>query len=139
MESSEIEDFPAVRRNTLPEMREILDAIEAGKAIQYKYVGDGETVSWIDTINTSPNFTHRVYRVKPEEAKKHWRPFDGITELHDAIDRHGAWVINTYNHQHCQIVAYDQRRALIGQTTYTYEEILHNFIFVDGTPCGVEE
>ena len=124
-----------MERNTFEEMKAIIDALEQGKAIQwYNPIND----EWDDKASNTPNFYAFRYRVKPAEPKK-WRPFDGITECHDAIDRHGAWVINIHNHQHCQIVAYDKAGALVAQTTKTYKELLENFIFVNGFPCGEEE
>lgn len=123
-----------MERNTIAEMHQVLCALEQGKAAQ---VWNDESKNWFDT-DDYPNFRDHTYRVKPAEPKK-WRPFDGITECHDAIDRHGAWVINTNNHQHCQIVAYDKAGALVAQSTKTYKELLENFIFVNGFPCGEEE
>lgn len=74
----------------------------------------------------------------PDELKK-WRPFEGTNDLACAICMHGSWVINTNNQQHCQIVAFDNSRVLVAQTTKTYKELLENFIFDDYTHCGVPE
>lgn len=94
---------------------------------------------WIADSKTLGVSTWKHAAEIPTEPQKKWRPFDGITECHEAIDRHGSWVINTNNHQHCQIVAYDKTHVLIAQTTKTYRELLDNFIFVNGFPCGEEE
>lgn len=57
----------SICRNTIAEMRMILDAIEAGKPIQYKCVDDGDIGTWTDTIEVAPNFHYHIYRLKPED------------------------------------------------------------------------
>lgn len=94
MDRCEIAGFtPSTRRNTFSEMREVIDALGAGKPIQFKYVGDGVTASWIDNRNTPPDFINCVYRVKPDETKKCWRPFRDVQEFVDAAGGLGAiWI-----------------------------------------------
>lgn len=52
-----------MKRNTIAEMKEIIEAIEQGKSIQWFNVTKDK---WDDTTNKRPNFTDSTYRIKPE-------------------------------------------------------------------------
>ncbi len=69
--------------NTLQEMRDVIDAAIAGKAIQRDY-GNAQ---WLDT-NPLFNFSVYTYRVKPE-------PKQDLVVLIKTIGQKGSFVFNS--------------------------------------------
>lgn len=138
MNPNEIAELPPVRRNTIAEMRQVLDAIEQGKPIQwYNATKD----KWDDTTNKRPNFCDSTYRIKPEEPKKRLRSFNDTAELF--VHNNGSnilWLKNKDTGWLMMVTLYNEREiAFSNDAEFTMEEVLNEFTFADGTPCGVEE
>lgn len=145
MNPNNIKNIPPIRRNTPSEMREVIDAIEAGKPIQYKCVSDGETGIWQDTIEVAPNFHFNVYRVKPEAPKKLWRPFRDVQEFINAAGGLGAiWLKRKTGRYAMQVtsIEYADNSAepiCVDYTWLSLDNVFEGYTFADGRPCGVEE
>lgn len=142
MKSSEIADLPPIRRNTIAEMREVVDAIEAGKPIQYKCVSDGETGIWQDTIEVSPNFHFNVYRVKPEATKK-LRPFKNVDEFIKEAGGFGViWLKRKIDKQMMLVTALGGKgstKPIFISSWVNFNVLLADYTFASGRPCGVED
>lgn len=126
-----------MKRNTIQEMKEILEAIEHGKAIQFTYDG----VNWNDTdkfINPyAPDFMHNKFRIKPE---KKLRPFKDTKELiayNDGL--HILWLKDKTTGDLELVTMYASDYVKCQDYRYTMEELLKNYTFSDGTACGFEE
>lgn len=52
-----------MERNTIQEMKAVLDAMEQGKEVQYQQIG---TNDWEKYAGKTPNFFSFRYRIKPE-------------------------------------------------------------------------
>lgn len=134
-----------MERNTIKEMKEIIEAIEAGKPIQCKCVSDGDDGVWEDTTNNAyPNFYYCVYRIKSEEPKKKWRPFNNLEEFINAAGGLGAIWLKRKDINRMQLVIsidYDDNDKPIRVCSVweSFNKLLENYTFADGTPCGVEE
>lgn len=144
MKASEIKEFPSARRNTLSEMREVIDAMESGKSIEFKYVGDSETARWFDNRNTPPDFINCVYRVKPEETKKNLRPFKTVQEFINAAGGLGAiWLKRKTERYAFQVngidYAVNATPICIDSAWLSFDNVFECYTFADGRPCGVEE
>lgn len=126
-----------MERNTIAEMRQVLDAIEQGKPIQCY---DTHYADWYDVANNkNPNFSDYLYRVKPEEPKKKGRPFTSAEELDKAIAEHGPFIRNVDTGIRVIIDAYNGKEVRVLGMERPMEELARNYTFADGTPCGVLE
>lgn len=125
-------------RNSIKEMKEILDAIEQGEKIQFQAVTDN-TGEWADWCSTQPNFLSFRYRIKPKETKNKWRPFRDSAELFAHND--GKDILWLKSGDTCRLViAYNDKTVQFNAGLFfTMPELLSSFTFKDGTPCGVEE
>lgn len=81
---------------TFAQIREVIDAAEAGKQIQFCHIGPAPSPPWTDCAPSERpvfNFYSYDYRVKPEPPKP--REFDVATCL-----RYGnRWVVAEHPHQ----------------------------------------
>lgn len=139
MNPNDIKNIPPIRRNTPSEMREVIDAIEAGKPIQYKCVSDGETAIWQDTIEVAPNFHFNVYRVKPEESKKRWRPFKERYEFMLTAYQNVHWIVSKYTGRFYLVTIIDKDGVIVDGVPVTWDSLFKDYTCTNGTPCGVEE
>lgn len=126
-----------MERHTIAEMKEILEAIEQGKEVQYQEAGT--TNEWGKYIGKTPNFFSFRYRVKPE---KKWRPFKNTEELIlvSTSPNYSVYVKPKGSQDTLLISGYNHNEVYI--TTYGWKDVgslLEHFTFVDDTPCGVEE
>lgn len=130
-----------MERNTIQEMKSILDAIEQGKAIQR--CCDVENNKWEDFVTLRPNFGYNIYRIKPEEPKKKWRPFKNVDEFIKAAGGLGAIWLKRKTDGVFRIVTALENNCVtcirLSATWESFESIFRDWTFTDGTPCGVEE
>lgn len=118
----------------------IIQAYAEGKDIEYY---DEGMEQWLNNIN--PTFTEYVqYRVKPEPK---YRSFKNAIECMAVMDNHKpfGWVsqknvedddpiyLQICGVQDDAIFFYDSREGEY------YEDALNNYVFLDGTPFGIEE
>lgn len=128
-----------MEHNTIKEMKDILDAIEQGKEVQWYSV---KSDVWFDSVNGSyPNFHDCKYRIKPE---KKWRPFNNLEEFINAAGGLGAIWLKRKDINRMQLVIsidYDDNDQPIRVCSVweSFNKLLENYTFADGTPCGIEE
>jgi hypothetical protein len=119
-----------MNRREAKQLLPIITAFAEGKTIE---VLEGST--WRALTETSFPFPPKFYRVKPEPA---YRPFKSAAEF----DPHaGKYVRGKHEPNSSRtIVRYynDSRIDLaISTCTVTWSSLFDNYVFVDGTPCGV--
>ncbi len=105
---------------------EIGNAILQGKTIQYENGKD----DWTDNDDSDVpdlDFSCINYRVKPETK---YIPFT----FDDAKDLIGKVVVD--KHSIATIDYLDVNGCTVSMTSWTYEEMLERYTFLDGTPCG---
>lgn len=127
--------------NTIAEMRTILDAIEQGKEVQFRLI-DGRN-EWVKFVLKTPDFCSYRYRVKPEEPEKKWRPFKDADEFIQAIGGLGTCWFRRKSDGQLQLLTVIERKdkdvpiRLAGWMSFN--TLLFDYTFADGTPCGVLE
>ena len=81
-----------------------------------------------DTANS------RSFRLTPEPPAKKWRPYtqlDGVPLLGERVIRKGG--TRTY-----LIIGVLEEVVHIGNSHYTFQNLMDEFTWSDGSPCGVE-
>ena len=119
---------------------ELYSALAEGKTIQAQNPSGGE---WFDVkIETLRSICEEInYRIKPEPK---YRPFKNQEECWNEMLKHQpfGWVIETVTNYHkhittvlgCNIIFYDST----GFKT-SFDLMLRDCIFADGTPFGIKE
>lgn len=127
-----------MERNTIEEMKAVIDGIESGKDIEFLR---DDNSTWEDTPNRRPDFLHCKYRVKPEQPKKQWRPFKNVDEFLKGAGWLGTiWLKHKKTNYLHLVTCFNDTAIYV--TTYGWkrvESLLGYYTFADGTPCGVEE
>lgn len=119
----------------------IFQAMEDGKTIQTKN-GNG----WIDIdgdedgLNLDSLISYPdCYRIKPEPK---YRPFANTEECWTEMLRHEpfGWVKDKETHKFlvCKALGNILFFIGIGDKPYSYNEVLRDYTFADGTPFGVK-
>ena len=119
----------------------IFQAMEDGKTIQTKN-GNG----WIDIdgdedgLNLDSLISYPdCYRIKPEPK---YRPFANAEECWTEMLRHEpfGWVKDKETHKFlvCKALGNILFSIGIGDKPYSYNEVLRDYTFADGTPFGVK-
>lgn len=130
-----------MERNTISEMKQILEAIEEGKNIQFTYDG----INWNDADRCfkpyAPDFMHNKYRVTPE---KKWRPYRNSFEFLKGAGSLGAIWVKAKGTEHLYMVTKidgsdDKSAVHVDHLWLSYSILFERYTFADGTPCGVEE
>jgi hypothetical protein len=103
---------------------EIGNAILQGKKVIYSDKGKN---GYFRVDNPSLDFTKYDYIVKPETQ---YIPFT----FEDAKDLIGKVVVD--KHSIATIDYLDANGCNVSMTSWTYEEMLERYTFLDGTPCG---
>lgn len=134
-----------MKRNTIEEIRQVLDAIEQGKEVQYQSVSKTNSDEWIDLTSRGAalNFFDYCFRIKPEKPEKKWRPFKDADEFIKAAGGLGAIWIKPKKANQMQLVtsinAYDSDPIHSGFSWKSYKNLLEDYTFADGRPCGILE
>ena len=127
---------------------EIMKAYVEGKQLQYKYYTFD---AWTDCDNPQFNFELFQYRIKPEVKEPTYRPYKDCDEMIADIDERFRGCRTTY----CTMPSIWIRRKATGtmylitcfgtldintcSNSYTMEEALVNFTYLDGSPVGKME
>lgn len=111
----------------------IITAFAEGKTIQMKGADD----KWQVSVN--PGFTRNPedYRIKPELK---YRPFKNLEECWAEMQKHQpfGWVKfkgEETSYMHCQAI--EDRGVLYNSDAQTFEYMLNDFTFIDGSPFGI--
>ena len=126
---------------TTKEMIEVMQAYERGEQIEYREKKDSE---WLPLFHDPYwNLSNFDYRVKPTH-----RPYKNAAEFLAAQKEHGMNIrLNGHNYYGFPLYITD---TLIGiqclrsdgsvvSVAKLYEDLLREYTWQDGTPCGVEE
>jgi hypothetical protein len=119
----------------------IFQAMEDGKTIQTKNEngwididGDEDGLN-LDSLISYPD----CYRIKPEPK---YRPFANAEECWTEMLRHEpfGWVKDNETHKFlvCKALGNILFFIGIGDKPYSYNEVLRDYTFADGTPFGVK-
>ena len=117
---------------TTKEMREVMQAHEDGKTIQFR--GKGSEI-WRSTPTPAWDWAHREYRIKPEPK---YVPYDSVLEVEK-----DKWFKETITGMLYRITQLDPNdstvRLALGWNSL--EDLFRLYTYEDGTPCGklVEE
>ena len=106
---------------TTKEMIAVMQAYADGKGIEYSFIKD----SWYDDKNPCWNLVDYNYRVK--EAPE-YIPFT----FEDAEFLIGK-IVSSKKKQY-KVMIFECNKKSVQH--YTYEELLNNWTFLDGSPCG---
>lgn len=126
-----------MERNTIAEMKAIIEAIERGKHIQFTYDG----MNWNDTDRFdkpyAPDFMHNRYRIKPE---KKWRPFKDRWEFMLTACCNVNWIKSKNSGRMYLVIAIDNDGVVVANNPFVkWESLFKNYTTINDTPCGVEE
>lgn len=131
---------------TTKEMIEVMQAYERGEQIECRDCRDLGTESWYPVSNDPDwNMSDFEYRVKPKPT---YRPYKNIQEFLQAQKEHGMniqlkgcnyyrlplYITNTLIGLQCP-----QSGGSVVSIDASYEDLLRDYTWQDGTPCGVKE
>ena len=113
----------------------LIEASLDGKTIEYKSKIEGV---WDETNIVSGNgirgfnFQDFEFRIKPE---KKLVPFT----FDDRELFMGKWIVDKEDNCYCSmIITIELDSISLNYNSFTYEELLEKFTFLDGSPCGKE-
>ena len=121
-------------REEAKEWLPVIKAFSEGKTIEYKNLSG----PWIET--KSPSWSNNFeYRIKPEPK---YRPFKNQEECWQEMLKHQpfGWIRGKYSAILYLIdsIASD-REACVSGNHVSFDFIIKNYEFADGTPCGIIE
>lgn len=121
---------------TTKEMIEVMQAFDRGEQIEFKHIDSDD---WMLAFAGSPmswNWYDFDYRVKP---KPKLIPYESEQEFYEAMKAHGQYLkMICFNGYFWCPTTIESDDIWIGGVRVTYEELLKEYEFVDGTPCGKE-
>lgn len=121
---------------TVKEMIEVMQAYERGEKIEFCYGGD-----WREIDLPSWSWGFQDYRVKQEPK---FVPFDTAEEFFAAQRAHGINIVHIGETLRLLGFVSCKNKVLVTDLTYNFKinvsfcDLLHFYIFADGTPCGKE-
>lgn len=131
---------------TTKEMIEVMQAYERGEQIEYRIKDFMRDDEWY-VQKSIPEWDWRTYdyRVKPKPTYKQYKNAD---EFLAAQKEHGMWLasqrVSGYFmpvkiiSQNVEICATNTQDFYVPREI-SFKELLNNYIWQDGTPCGIKE
>lgn len=131
---------------TTKEMIEVMQAYERGEQIEYKVKTIPENNNWyLEEELSGWDWAHFEYRVKPQFT---YRSYKNADEFLAAQKKHGMWLmckritgcfmpvkIINLTIEICSCSA----KGLYAPKEISFKELLNNYTWQDGMPCGVKE
>ena len=122
------------------ELLPIIQAFAEGKKIECSVKGED---AWSDTFYPTW-IDSRDYRIKPEPK---YRPFNDAEECWEEMQKHQpfGWIIGKSNHirriieSTGSMFTCNGNNVLTGSAWKSFAYMFEQYIFADGTPCGVKE
>lgn len=117
------------------QMIEVMQAYINGEQIEFF----DENTKWHDCANPLWNWDRHKYRVK---RKLTYRPYKNAEEFLDGQKKHGIWLIKVSDKNIAELpmTADNSGIELLMHTlALPYKEVLVQYKWQDGTPCGVKE
>ena len=128
---------------TTKEMIEVMQAFARGEQIEYREKKDSE---WLPLFHDPYwDWAQFEYRIK---SKPTCRPYKNASEFLQAQKEHGmnirlkwcnCYMLPLYITNILIGVQYPQGDGSIVDIDVSYEELLRDYTWQDGTPCGVKE
>lgn len=127
---------------TTKEMIEVMQAYEDGKTLQTFTCG-----TWVDVECPAWNWYEYDYRIKPEKT---FRPYKDADEMiKDWANRFGVgswpsiampliWVLFKEINAPYLVCGYLRSCVAIGVARPSFSELLDDYTYLDGSPCGKE-
>ena len=106
---------------------DVFAAFSHGKSVQYSIIGRNE---WVDDLNPDFSVT-KDWRIKPELKVV---PFT----FEDNLLFRDRWIYNKTNKLPgiMRIISYNDMNVHVESAAIGYQNLLMNFEFEDGSPCG---
>lgn len=131
---------------TITEMTKVMLAYEIGEQIEYRMKTIPENNEWV-TMTQEPewNWTDFDYRVKPKPT---YRQYKNADEFLQAQREHGMYLRPSTKAKYMTpitisgdtiTIAFHLDYGNVYTCRYSYGDIFKDFIWQDGTPCGVKE
>lgn len=132
-----------MNRERAKELLPIIQAFAEGKKIELALFDDDGAISEWSDVHFPRWLDNHIYRIKPEPK---YRPFKDADECWEEMQKHQpfGWVIDKSSHRHWAIESTGSmftcngNDVLIGSTWKSFEYMLEQYTFEDGTPCGVK-
>lgn len=114
---------------------ELFTAFIAGKTIEYKTKEEGDEC-WSEATIEIWGFEEFDYRIKPET-----RPFKDAHECWSEVQKHQplGWVKVIDKGYYCLITDITHDGVYMGEERASYDNMLDNYLFVDGSRFGIVE
>ena len=124
-----------MNRSEAKELLPIIQAFVEGIKIEYREKGEEH---WGVTNTPTFNIDSNEYRIKPEPK---YRPFANAEECWQEMLKHQPfwWVKASHGYFHIIGIRNDKITLGVNDNWLSYEYILSNYKFVDGTPFGIKE
>lgn len=118
-------------------MISVMQAYADGKKIQILGLHNEGWIDWVLKDAPTWDWNHCDYRVKPEP---HYRPYANADECFKDVQKHGMLVRHIDGDYHL-IVTIGDKYIWLGNASVGIDRdnLLKEFVFLDGTPCGVKE
>lgn len=141
---------------TTDEMIEIMKASQEGKRIEIKSKLS-ENDAWTDITFPNWNWVEYDYRIKPENKTPTYRPYKSIEEMYEDIKKRldenyggmqhpvfsGMWLKQKDYYdiaaQITGVVNMTNQEILLGQGWIKLNTAFNDWVYLDGTPFGIEE
>ena len=131
---------------TTKEMAEIMLAFERGEQIEFMSKNLRSSADWT-TMTQEPewNWSDFDYRVKPKPT---YRPYNNAAECLAAQKEHGMNIrrkgcnyyrLPLYITDTLIGIQYPRSNGYVVSIDKSYEDLLREYTWQDGTPCGIEE
>ena len=108
----------------------VMQAFIEGKEIEYRHICLN---NWAD--NKSPLWQWGRYEYR---VKQHYRPFETIDEVFDAMKLHGGILCYDKSTMNPHCLSINTRQVFVNGYAVPFDELLEKYLFKDNTPCGVE-
>lgn len=118
---------------TTKEMIEVMQAFDRGEWIEFANIGFDD---WVATEAPLWDWSSYNYRVKP---KPKLVPYESMQEFYEAMKEHGQYLkMICFNGYFWCPTTIESDDIWIAGVRVTYEELIKEYEFVDGAPCGKE-
>lgn len=117
------------------ELLPIITAFAEGRSIQLKDAYG----NWYNSINPDFSKNPEDYRIEPTLR---YRPFENTKECWNEIGKHShfGWIKfkdEEESYIHCEGI--EDKGIFYNSISWTFENMLNDFTFVDGSPFGIKE
>lgn len=132
------------------ELIPVLQAYSEGRPFQYKARDTGKWCYWNYSFCSECSFSYDVeYRIPPKAEEPQYRPFEYTAELILHYQQHFnavcppyaeplIWVKNKNDNRYL-VTGYDEKCILIEDIWKDMKDLFNDYVFLDGSPCGMKK